>query len=189
MALGQRATQLVLGYTVPLIAAIVASVQMYSSLTGTLSPWKGGGFGMFSTFDDPNKRTIRLAVVDPEGKTYRIDSGTDQAALINQRDRSRIRTQPQLRHLQALTDELLARTYVPSPNVPPADGSSGMARMKPEHGPSAAVAHPAPRAGRAEYSFRPIAVEVAVLRLRLDPRGWELKLEMLLNGRDGGVGR
>ena len=32
-----------------------------------LSPWKGGGFGMFSTIDAPSKRTVEARILTSEG--------------------------------------------------------------------------------------------------------------------------
>ena len=41
---------------------------MQLTLAGTagLSPWKGGGFGMFSTTDDAGRRRVRVFVSAPE---------------------------------------------------------------------------------------------------------------------------
>jgi hypothetical protein len=40
----------------------VASVQVALTRTGDLSPWKGGGFGMFSTTGDSGRRHVRVFV-------------------------------------------------------------------------------------------------------------------------------
>jgi hypothetical protein len=37
----------------------VAGVQVTLTRTSGLSPWKGGGFGMFSTTDDTGRRSRR----------------------------------------------------------------------------------------------------------------------------------
>ena len=45
------------------ILCVVALIQISLSRTLDLSPWKGGGFGMFSTNDD-RQRPIRIWVTD-----------------------------------------------------------------------------------------------------------------------------
>jgi hypothetical protein len=40
----------------------VAAVQVMLATTGGLTPWKGGGFGMFSTTDDGGRRYVRIFV-------------------------------------------------------------------------------------------------------------------------------
>jgi hypothetical protein len=44
----------------------VASVQVVLTRTAGLSPWKGGGFGMFSTTDDSGRRRVRVFVTAPD---------------------------------------------------------------------------------------------------------------------------
>ena len=47
------------------ILVTVASVQVALTRTAGLSPWKGGGFGMFSTTDDSGRRRVRVFVTAP----------------------------------------------------------------------------------------------------------------------------
>ena len=44
----------------------VAGVQVVLTRTSGLSPWKGGGFGMFSTTDDSGRRHVRIFVSAPD---------------------------------------------------------------------------------------------------------------------------
>ena len=44
----------------------VACVQIVLTRTSGLSPWKGGGFGMFSTTDDSGRRHVRVFVSAPD---------------------------------------------------------------------------------------------------------------------------
>ena len=44
----------------------VAAAQVTLATTASLSPWKGGGFGMFSTTDDGGRRWVRVYVTAPE---------------------------------------------------------------------------------------------------------------------------
>ena len=41
---------------------VVAGAQVMLATTAGLSPWKGGGFGMFSTTDDGGRRFVRIFV-------------------------------------------------------------------------------------------------------------------------------
>src|SRR5262245_45528990 len=54
----------VAGPTALLLA--VASAQMVLARTSNLSPWKGGGFGMFASVDGLPFRWVRLYVFAPE---------------------------------------------------------------------------------------------------------------------------
>jgi hypothetical protein len=45
---------------------VVALAQVTLVYTAGLSPWKGGGFGMFSTTDDGGRRQVRVFVSAPE---------------------------------------------------------------------------------------------------------------------------
>jgi hypothetical protein len=46
----------------------IALVQLAFVQFSTLSPWKGGGFGMFSTVDSPGARFLRVYLVTSEGE-------------------------------------------------------------------------------------------------------------------------
>jgi hypothetical protein len=45
---------------------IVACVQIYLARNADLTPWKGGGFGMFSTTDGNANRYLRVYVTGPQ---------------------------------------------------------------------------------------------------------------------------
>ncbi len=45
---------------------VVACAQIYLARTANLTPWKGGGFGMFSTTDGNANRYIRVYVSGPQ---------------------------------------------------------------------------------------------------------------------------
>lgn len=44
----------------PALLAVVAISQLIMGTQFNLTPWKGGGFGMFSTVDGPSGRTVRV---------------------------------------------------------------------------------------------------------------------------------
>jgi len=49
-----------------LLLVVVASTQIVLTRVADLSPWKGGGFGMFATSDGTATRFVRLYVRAPE---------------------------------------------------------------------------------------------------------------------------
>lgn len=49
-----------------LVLIAVALLQMVLTRTADLSPWKGGGFGMFATIDGTAFRHLRIIVEAPE---------------------------------------------------------------------------------------------------------------------------
>ncbi len=52
----------------PLMLCLVASRQIQTARTSDLSPWKGGGFGMFSTVDSPSARFVHAWLKTPHGE-------------------------------------------------------------------------------------------------------------------------
>jgi hypothetical protein len=49
-----------------ILLVVIAMVQVMLAKTANLSPWKGGGFGMFSTTDGTAFRYIRIFVEAPD---------------------------------------------------------------------------------------------------------------------------
>lgn len=47
------------------LLVVLALSQIYLVKTTSLSPWAGGGFGMFSTPDAPRSRVVRVYVLTP----------------------------------------------------------------------------------------------------------------------------
>ena len=52
-------------YLPVILLVALALSQIYLVRTVSLSPWAGGGFGMFSTPDAPGSRTVRAYVLTP----------------------------------------------------------------------------------------------------------------------------
>lgn len=50
----------------PALLTVVASVQIALAHLTPLTPWKGGGFGMFATADGALNRTTRVLVTGPQ---------------------------------------------------------------------------------------------------------------------------
>lgn len=65
----------------------VACAQLTLARTASLSPWKGGGFGMFSTTDDAGRRRVRVFVAAAERSeeiaiTPLLDDAATRAAVL-----------------------------------------------------------------------------------------------------------
>lgn len=54
------------------ILIVVACTQMTLSSTHDLSPWKGGGFGMFSTVDFPSSRKLKVYFIGENNEKVRV---------------------------------------------------------------------------------------------------------------------
>jgi len=53
----------------PILLCAIACLQIFLAMTKSLSPWKGGGFGMFSTVDSPDARFLRIYLVNGSEET------------------------------------------------------------------------------------------------------------------------
>lgn len=89
--------------TVLLLA--VAAAQMMLARTALLSPWKGGGFGMFASVDGLPFRWVRLYVSAPE----RSEELAVPPSLEDQVHR--VVTWPHQRALQGLARAVIAREH------------------------------------------------------------------------------
>lgn len=90
---------------VPAILAAVAAMQIFLVNTTGLSPWKGGGFGMFSTIDSVTERRVVAHV--------RLAAGEFTADLSGPlaRARDRVQAQPTPQHGEQLILEILRHDW------------------------------------------------------------------------------
>jgi hypothetical protein len=80
----------------PLLLLGVAATQMVLARTAHLSPWKGGGFGMFASVDGMPFRQVRVYVAAPSrSEELRIPASLEDAT-------ARAATFPHRRALEAL---------------------------------------------------------------------------------------
>ncbi|MGV2830120.1 hypothetical protein [Myxosarcina sp. GI1(2024)] len=93
-----------------LILIGVALTQIYLARTASLTPWKGGGFGMFSAIDSPTMRVIWAEGLTLDGQILPLDlsSGLDVRTL------RRISALPRQSDLEHIATQLLARPIVPT---------------------------------------------------------------------------
>lgn len=62
---------------------VVAVIQIVLAKTADLSPWKGGGFGMFATIDGSASRQARIFVEAPN-RSEQLDIARSQEILAGQ---------------------------------------------------------------------------------------------------------
>jgi hypothetical protein len=91
------------------IAIVIAAAQVVLSSSADLSPWKGGGFGMFGAIDSPSMRVISADGLDSDGMRYRIDALSGLTAS----ERRSIRSFPRPEALERLAVDLLMSDFVP----------------------------------------------------------------------------
>lgn len=86
----------------PLCLALVALLHLYLVERHALTPWKGGGFGMFSTVDTRSARFLRI-YVETDGRWYpvRLPKSLDKLG-------EELRAAPSRPAAQRLADQLLA---------------------------------------------------------------------------------
>ena len=85
---------------------IVAGMQCMLVTTRGLVPWKGGGFGMFSSVDSPSSRRFSFHGDDDQGNSYRLNVAfTDSLDLY-------LRCYPDGQSIHALATELVNKIWV-----------------------------------------------------------------------------
>lgn len=95
-----------LRFAAPILLVLVAVIQNVVAHTTTLTPWKGGGFGMFSTVDDPDARWVRC-YVGTNGSEVAVEAPPSVA-----RDLGVISALPTHRRLERLAGDLCRYRWV-----------------------------------------------------------------------------
>lgn len=97
----------VLEYTVPVLLSALALTQVYLGTQQWLTPWKGGGFGMFSTVDSPSGRSLRTYLVIEDGP----EIPTREPRWLNAR-RLHARSLPADFRLRSMVDEMASAQWI-----------------------------------------------------------------------------
>lgn len=92
------------------VLVAIAALQLYLTQTAYLSPWKGGGFGMFGAIDAPDMRVIQAEALDQAGHLLQVDiyNALDDRTIL------RTRTLPRQRDLEQIAPQLIALPVVPT---------------------------------------------------------------------------
>lgn len=162
-----------------LLLVAVAVVQIVRAHTHGQSPWKGGGFGMFSTSDTPEARFVRTVLVSPQGEfpVPLPDSLRDEVTLA--------RTVPTSANVSDLARSIADLRWVRedySASSPPSAGDAqpkvpgeapadpGAARIDPSFLTYRALA-PGEPSPPADMLLAPTRVRVEIWRMKLDASG------------------
>lgn len=189
--LRDRALQVAARYGAPVLLAAVALVQSVQVQRLDLSPWKGGGFGMFSTVDTPKARFLRLYLVIDRGEVP-VPVPAELARPILE-----VQTLPTERRVDRLARQFAAATWA-VPDLPRidlervAEVSQSLAEELGPLAPGAGtpVIAPVPLllyadeevpAGFTRVDVR--AVWVELWRYRFEPETTRLEVERLLEAR------
>ncbi len=63
---GTKARLKAIGHLPVALLVVVALHQLGATVYGDLTPWLGGGFGMFATLDTPGNRVLSAHVLEPD---------------------------------------------------------------------------------------------------------------------------
>ncbi|MFN0214184.1 MAG: hypothetical protein ACKVT2_08005 [Saprospiraceae bacterium] len=94
-------------YFAPGILVLIALFQIAIAGTGRLSPWKGGGFGMFSTIESPSTRIVKSYLGTSRGRIPVQVPGSFS------KEEERIRTKPTQQACDGLAKLLMEGVWVP----------------------------------------------------------------------------
>ncbi|MEO1401840.1 MAG: hypothetical protein AAFV72_11410 [Cyanobacteria bacterium J06635_1] len=112
-----RLTQFLQRWTVPLLLCTVALRQIFLTQTVGLSPWHGGGFGMFASVDRDERRVLDINAVDCQDNVLVVEL-TTPANLLSEADLTHLRTVPEESLLQRTAHQILgARLQQSEPDV------------------------------------------------------------------------
>lgn len=94
-------------FVAPAVLVIIACCQFYMVHVHGLTPWKFGGFGMFSTVDSHGARFLRIYLITSDGR-YPVEIPNSMKTLAR-----KVRTVPTPTNLSRLANELAQATWVP----------------------------------------------------------------------------
>lgn len=94
-------------YLAPLLLCVIAVVQIYRAHAFDQSPWKGGGFGMFSTADSPGARYVRAFLISEGGEELEVPLPTLAEATLE-----RVRVIPQAAPLEEVAELIVTTRWV-----------------------------------------------------------------------------
>ena len=101
-------------YVAPALLIAIACLQFYLVQTQGLTPWKGGGFGMFSTVDSGGARFLRIYLTSQDQETAVPLPRSDAYSRLE----DEIQRFPRQRLLNQLTAKLATETWVPDNHNP-----------------------------------------------------------------------
>lgn len=97
----------ILKFIVPILLCIIAISQIYMVFTKDLTPWKGGGFGMFAMIDRLEYRPVHITIYS-SGEEYIVDARD----LLERQDHYRVKSRPDKKILERLAANVKKRKWV-----------------------------------------------------------------------------
>lgn len=125
-------SHIALSLAAPALLLMVAVAQMALAATTELTPWKGGGFGMFATIDEPGQRVLEVELsLQGERSTIVLTDLKDVEPAT-----------PALKAARSLpTDAMLTRAVTVLDNVKWRVGDEGVQGADPDDGQRGTVTH------------------------------------------------
>lgn len=176
---------LIARFGVPVLAVAVASTQMMCATQGTLTPWKGGGFGMFASIDGPGTRVLATQAIDDSGNHYRVViGGPTQSGPLSPRFRGRARTFPMAVRLRSIAHALLradlrSQRAIDDRALIGLDPQGHAQAIRTMIDARQTLEVVGPSRGEGADTPRLRSVEVDVLRLTFDPTAMQLRLRRI----------
>ncbi len=100
----------------PLVLIVVAVVQILLATQGGLSPWKGGGFGMFSSSDGPDSRVVEVTGITRDGESVVLRNvfalPSNQRSRLHGVSARRLHVFPTVRQCERLGNAILNCRFV-----------------------------------------------------------------------------
>jgi hypothetical protein len=96
---------------VPILLGLIAISQIYMVFKKNLTPWKGGGFGMFAMIDRLENRPVHITLISSE-KEYIVDARD----LLDRQEYYRVKSRPDRKILERLATNVLNRKWLYQPD-------------------------------------------------------------------------
>jgi hypothetical protein len=176
---------------VPAMLCVVAAGQMACASLGHLSPWKGGGFGMFASLDRPDNRFLVVSAIGVDANKYRITIATDivgseylTASYLN-----KTKTYPTHARLVSIAEAVrTSRAYVKNVTPPPSERLRTSPYFKVLTSSASRDAELAikPAAGGMPIGSALTSITVSVLRVRYEPASSRVSIEAVADATVSG---
>jgi hypothetical protein len=174
----------------PCLLVCVACLQAAASIVVPLSPWKGGGFGMFATADSPGSRSLHVEVLDTDSQWRNVLIPFDQfdgIETLSLEFRRRVLVAPSIGRLSALANIVAASELSESASLasltPSLAQSHYAAVLMPILGrPTLRLLSPPPL-GRVPVHRRD--ARASVMRFRYERHSGLVRLEIVLSASAG----
>ena len=111
-----RILRVIQRWAVPYLLIMVAGRQIVLVRTIGLSPWHGGGFGMFASIDRDERRLVRLDTIDCQNQQT-IQVLTPETTGLSESAWTDLTTAPKASRLRALGVQLLAAKNSPNSSI------------------------------------------------------------------------